>query len=561
MKNQLLITAVCLLSFMTLQLSAQSLEGEFATNRLIVKLKAAYQNTLQTRKSSSYYSFGIADIDRLSADLGCNKVTLIKGGGEIRSIILEFKNPIDVRKAVSDYLNTGKFDYVEPDFIGHGAGMEACPPELTPNDATFNKQWGLKNDGTFNLGTVVAGNDIKAIDAWTITTGNPSVVVCILDSGCKLDHPDVAGRIWQNTKEIANNGLDDDGNGKIDDTQGWDFANSDNNPSDDHGHGANVSGIAGATGNNTIGVAGMDWQCKLMIVKGLNSANSGLYSWWESGIYYAVDNGAKVINMSLVGASNSTSLEAAVNYAWNKGVIILACMGNENDGAPHFPAGFSNLIAVGSVNPDGKRTEPFFWSSTSGSNYGSNIDVCAPGHYIFGLAFNSNTSYATYWGGTSQATPHAAGLASLMLAKNRSLTPFQIKDYMQKGCDDQTGDATQDIKGYDNYYGWGRINAKKTLDLVPAGTAVKDLNDASASLQVFPNPTNNLFTLSTTQILRGVTEIEISNVEGQIVYKKNIQNVGNQLLMDIDMSTQPNGLYFIHVKNNEFFMNKKIVKQ
>ena len=212
---------------------------------------------------------------------------------------------------------------------------------------------------------------------------------------------------------------------------------------------------------------------------------------------------------------------------------------------------------MGSVNPDGKRTEPFFWSTTSGSNYGSNIDVCAPGNYIYGLAFNSNTNYGTYWGGTSQATPHAAGLASLMLAKNKSLTPAQIKDYMQKGCDDQTGDATQDIKGYDNYYGWGRINAKKTLDLVPASSSVKDLNDVSAILQVFPNPTNSLFTLSTTQILRGVTDIEISNVEGQIVYKETIQSVGNQLLMDIDISTQPKGLYFLHVNNNEVFMNKK----
>lgn len=561
MKNRLIITTTCVLLFITIHLSAQSLEGDFATNRLIVKLKDSYQNALQTRQTATNFSFGIADIDRLNADLDCNKATLIRGGGEIRSIILEFKKPIDIREAASDYLNTGKFEYVEPDFIGHGAGMEACPPELTPNDGSFNKQWGLKNDGTFSLGTVVAGNDIKAVDAWSITTGNPSVVVCILDSGCKLDHPEVAGRIWQNTKEIANNGLDDDGNGKIDDTQGWDFANSDNNPSDDHGHGSNVTGIVGATGNNTIGVTGMDWQCKLMIVKGLNSSNSGFYSWWESGIYYAVDNGAKVINMSLVGASNSASLEAAVNYAWTKGVIVVACMGNENDGAPHFPAGFSNLIAVGSVNPDGKRTEPFFWSATSGSNYGSNIDVCAPGNYIYGLSFNSNTSYGTYWGGTSQATPHAAGLASLMLAKNKTLTPAQIKDYMQKGCDDQTGDPTQDIKGYDNYYGWGRINAKKTLDLIPAGTAVKDLNDVSAALQVFPNPTNSVFTLSTTQILRGGVNIEISNIEGQIVYKKSLQSVGNQLFMDIDLSTQPKGIYFLHVNNEAVFMNKKIIKQ
>ena len=148
-----------------------------------------------------------------------------------------------------------------------------------------------------------------------------------------------------------------------------------------------------------------------------------------------------------------------------------------------------------------------------------------------------------------------------MLAKNKTLTPTQIKDYMQKGCDDQTGDPTQDIKGYDNYYGWGRINAKKTLDLVPAGTAVKDLNDASIALQVFPNPTTAIFTLSTASVLRGITDVEISNVAGQIIYKKSVQIIGNQLLMDIDMSNYPKGIYFIHVNNGEVFMNKKIIKQ
>ena len=285
---------------------------EFAPNRLVLKFKTTNQSLLQLRESSSNRTFGIPEIDRLNLQLGCNKIQFVKGGGIVRSVILEFNQDIDVKKAVSEYQNTGQFEFVEPDFIGHGDGAEAAPmpPLLTPNDTYFSRQWGLKNNGTFAANSV-AGNDIKMIEAWDITTGDPSVIVCILDSGCKLDHPDLAGRIWQNTKEIAGNGIDDDKNGKIDDTQGWDFANGDNDPTDDHGHGTNVTSIVGSNGNNNLGYAGVDWKCKLMIIKGLDSKNSGFYSWWESGIYYAVDNGAKVINMSLVGDSYSRPSELA----------------------------------------------------------------------------------------------------------------------------------------------------------------------------------------------------------------------------------------------------------
>ncbi len=530
---------------------------EFANNRLKVKFKSPYQHAIQASENNAKVVFDIEDVDILNAQLGCHKADFIKASGEIRSITLAFKNPIDIEKAVVAYTKTGKFEYVEPDFIGYGAGKEMCPPDAMPNDANFNNQWSLRNTGSFSLTTAVAGNDIKAVEAWDITTGSSSVVVCIIDSGIKLDHPDLAGRIWKNPKEILGNLKDDDTNGKIDDTQGWDFANNDNDPTDDHGHGTNVAGIIGTNGNNAIGYAGIDWNCKLMIIKGLKNDNSGLYSWWEAGIYYAVDNGAKVINMSLVGSGNSASLEAAVNYAWNKGCIVIACMGNDNTDALRYPAAYANLIAVGSTNPNGKKSTPFFWSTTSGSNFGSFIDVCAPGNYIFGLKFDSNTNYNSYWGGTSQATPHVAGLASLMFAKNPTLTPAKIKDFIQKGCDDQTGDPTQDVAGFDNHHGWGRINAKKTLGLVP--TSLRDLADESAQLQVYPNPSKGIFTLSSASILRG-GNLEISTVTGQVIVSKTLQNLDNPLIMDIDLSSQPSGVYFIHIKNSETYMSKKIIK-
>jgi thermitase len=530
---------------------------EFANNHLKVKLKNEFQQVLRANQGNEKDILGIAEVDALNAKWGLKKADFIKAGGEIKSITFEFQHPIDVRQAVIEYTQTGKFDYVEPDFIGEGGGKEACAPDIMPNDANFVNQWGLRNTGTFPYLPAVAGNDIKAVDGWDMATGKSTVVVCILDSGAKLDHLDLTGRIWQNTKEIAGNGIDDDKNGKIDDTQGWDFVNQDNNPTDDHGHGTNVVGIVGANGNNSIGYSGVDWNCKLMIIKALDNLNKGLSSNIEAGIYYAVDNGAKVINISVVFTSNPTPVEAAINYAWNKGCIVIASMGNDNVGTTYYPAGNTNVIAVGSVNPNGKRSVPFTWSTTSGSNYGSHIDVVAPGNFIFGLKYNSNTDYNSYWSGTSQATPFVAGLAALVLARDPKLTPAQIKDVIQKGADDQTGDPTEDKAGFDNYFGWGRINVKKTLGLITTG--LHDLKDESADFQVFPNPSKGIFTLSSPTILKGA-QLDVLNTTGQIILSKNLQNLDNQLSMDIDISSQPTGIYFIHLKNSETFMTKKVVK-
>lgn len=296
-------------------------------------------------------------------------------------------------------------------------------------------------------------------NAWSIEQGDSNIVVTIIDSGTKLDHPEFTGRIWTNYHEIPNNGIDDDGNGYIDDVKGWDFANSDNDPMDDNGHGTNVAGIIGANGNNSIGYAGADWYCKLMILKGLDNNNYGYYSWWTEAIYYAVDNGAKVINMSLGGNSFSTTLQNAVTYALNNNVVVVVCMMNTNSNTVYYPAGFTGVIAVGSTNSNDTRSNPFFWSPTSGSNYGSHISVVAPGNYIYGLNYQSNTKYGSYWGGTSQATPHVSGLASLLLAQNPSRTPAQIKSTIETTAEDQVGNSSEDTPGWDIYFGHGRINA------------------------------------------------------------------------------------------------------
>ena len=148
--------------------------------------------------------------------------------------------------------------------------------------------------------------------AWNIETGSSEIVVAVLDSGIKLDHPEFLGRVWNNDNQ----------------ENGYDFANNDNDPTDDHGHGTNVAGIIGAISNNSTGYAGVDWNCKIMPLKVINDENWGYYSWWIDAIYYAVNNGANIINMSLGGSSYSQAMEDAVNFAVNNNVQVFVSMMN-----------------------------------------------------------------------------------------------------------------------------------------------------------------------------------------------------------------------------------------
>jgi len=440
------------------------------------------------------------------------------GGAQSRAIdapavyLIELPAGTDLQKATMDYQKSGLFRYVELDASGQGGGVQG----IVPNDALYARQWSLKNTGSFILSPSTAGADIKMEDAWSITRGDSSVTVAIIDSGCKLDHPEFNGRIWRNRQEIAGNNIDDDQNGYVDDVTGWNFVNNSNNVTDDYGHGTNVAGIIGASGNNTLGYAGVNWGCKLMICKGLDAQNSGFYSWWTSSIYYAVNKGARVINMSLGGLSTSQTMQDAITYATQNGVTVVASMMNVNSSTTYYPAGMTGVVAVGSTNPNDTRTSPFFWDATSGSSFGPHISVVAPGNYIYGLNYLSNTNYNTYWGGTSQAAPHVAGLVSLMLTMRPQLTPTQVKNTLQATANDLVGNATEDTPGWDQYYGYGRVNALQALTAVIASTQKPRF--AASTLQVFPNPAHSQLTLHVTDTRLLNHEVQVFNSVGQLVY-------------------------------------------
>ncbi|MGB3606766.1 MAG: S8/S53 family peptidase [Psychroserpens sp.] len=541
MKAKLLLTTILLSS-----LAHFSQTNEFSNNRIVAALNntETFVQIDQIRNIDALQflvsEFQLSSIQTLDGDI--TKYEQLNN----RPLVLNFDNPIPVDEVINQLKATNLFNYVEPDYLGYGAGQMGLPFDTTPTDFYFNRQWGLKNDGSFTLSNSTIDADVDMDQAWDLTTGDSNLIVAILDSGIRMQHPEFAGRLWTNPNE-AFDGTDTDNNGLIDDNDGWDFANADNDPTDDHGHGSNVSGITVANGNNSVGYAGVNWQCKLMPIKILDNTNSGFYSWWTAGIYYAVDNGAKIINMSVGGSGFSASMEDAINYAYDNNVSVFVSMMNFNNNSPYYPAAYANTIAVGATDPDDTRTAPFFWSPTSGSNYGNHIDLIAPGNYTYGLSHTSNTNYNSYWGGTSQAAPLVAGIASLMLALNPNLSVDEIRTILRDSADDQVGDS-EDTPGWDQFYGAGRANAFSALQQTLSVNDYK-LNE----LKIFPVPVKDELFISTELPIK---QYKITNISGQRISFGNVTN------NTIDCSQLNQGLYFIELTTtNDVVTVKKIIKQ
>jgi thermitase len=392
-----------------------------------------------------------------------------------RYYVVFFKEEIDPKKISGIFLNNAEVKSAEPDFIGETAGSRGN--EILPNDLFFNRQWGLNNNGQMRTTTGNRGKegaDINVIKGWDLEIGSEDVVVAILDSGVKLDHPDLYSRIWMNRNEIKN-GKDDDGNGYIDDIYGYNFAYGNSNVRDDLGHGTNITGTIGASTNNVIGYAGVDQKCRLMICKNVSYENSGEYSWWAESITYAADNGAMIINMSEGGYDYSETLETAVRYATDAGCLIIASMMNNDNGEVHYPASFPEVLAVGATDTDDGRCREFTWGG--GSNWGKNISVVAPGNKIYGLDFRDNYNYDNYYSGTSQSTAFVSGVASLLLAQDFSRTNRDIRSIITSTAVDQIGDPREDSPGWDEYYGYGRVDLFAALSYGFYPTGVKNDNN------------------------------------------------------------------------------------
>jgi subtilisin family serine protease len=367
---------------------------------------------------------------------------------------------IDTKVVADSYKASTAVEDAWPDAIGEGSGAlsqagmgrAVGPPDSSfilhpsslPNDPGYAQQWHLPK--------------INALGAWDISTGDPTMVVAIIDTGLWGWHPDLRYRVWYNPGEVAGNGRDDDDNGYTDDNWGWDYVNSDNVPQGDHWHGSHVGGIVGAEVNNGIGVAGLDQQARLMAVKVLDSQNQGNYSDFAQGMYYAVQNGARVLNLSLGGTANDAALRAMVDYAHGEGALVVVCMMNANTATPYYPAAFPNALAVGATDQNDYRASPFHWGG--GSNYGGHIDVVAPGNLLYSTQINDEYLSQS---GTSMASPLVAALGALVWSVAPRLTNTEVVQVIRQTAVDGVGRANEDTSGWDQYMGFGRIDAARAV--------------------------------------------------------------------------------------------------
>lgn len=339
----------------------------------------------------------------------------------------------DTEEAIRKISGQPGVSFIEPNYIAKALYL--------PNDPKFPELYGMKS--------------ISAPEAWD-TLQSSKAIVAVVDTGIDYKHPDLKDNIWVNSKEIPNNSKDDDGNGQVDDYYGYNFADGTSDPIDDNEHGSHCSGTIGGVGDNKAGVIGVTPHLKMMAVKVLTKDGEGDYAGVAEGINYAVRNGAKVISMSLGGEGTSSTLEQAVKNTGLAGVLLVAAAGN--DGAKDsqtYPANYAmkykNVISVAAVGPTDDRPD---WS-----NYGSNVQVCAPGEDIVStVPGNKYDSFS----GTSMATPHVAGISALLLGAKPDLTPDKIRTILES-----TSRPVSKLQGVCT--SGGVVNVKAALDSLPTG--------------------------------------------------------------------------------------------
>jgi len=345
-----------------------------------------------------------------------------------------------MEEVVKQLLSDPLIEYVEPNYPLYALGV--------PNDERFDELWGLRNQGQ-STGTPDA--DIDADDAWEIETGSTEVVVAVIDTGVDYNHPDLRNNMWINSGEVPENGLDDDGNGYVDDVYGYDFANNDGDPFDDNRHGTHCAGTIGAEANNGIGVAGVSQRVSVMPVKFLGGGGRGSTYGAVQSIHYAVDNGAVILSNSWGGGGASQALEDAISYANDRGVLFVAAAGNKysnNDIFPNFPSNYDipNVLAVAATDRSDEKARF--------SSYGKEtVHLGAPGVEI--LSSTPEGQYG-FLSGTSMATPHVAGAAALLKAYNPEISGQEMKALLIDSVDRIDSMAATTISG-------GRLNVFRAL--------------------------------------------------------------------------------------------------
>ena len=443
--------------------------GKYADNRLMVKFRPSVSEQM---RNAVLNSVSATNAQSLAATQGFATTSL--GDWKVVNV-----PPRMLASTKQQLENNPGVALVEYDF--------QVTVQLTPNDPLLNNLWGMNNIGQTG-GTTDA--DIDAPEAWDVKT-NSDVVVAVIDTGIDYSHEDLAANMWTNPGEIPGNGTDDDGNGYVDDVYGYDFYNNDGDPFDDHGHGTHVAGTIGAAGNNSIGVAGVNWQSKIMAVKFLGAGGFGSTSGAILSVQYATQMGARVMNNSWGGGGFSQALEDAISAANDAGALFVAAAGNygrNNDIYPFYPATYDipNVVSVAATDHNDNRS--------SFSNYGATtVDLAAPGTAIFstsptGSCYLCSPSGYLYLNGTSMATPHVSGAAALIWAVNPTLSVAEVKDQLMNNVDSIPALDGLMISG-------GRLNLARALPPPPSGV---DFDITAIAMDAAQLNTGEQFTVTIT---------------------------------------------------------------
>jgi len=367
--------------------------------------------------------------ERAGANAAAVNAALASVGGKLFGHIPQTKHHVvkvpegQVDKIMAALLQTGLFSVAERDGRAYAVS--------TPNDPSFFSQWHLTT--------------INAATAWNTTVGSV-LPIAVIDSGVDLAHPDLAGRV----------------------TAGWNFLLGNSSTEDDLGHGTATAGTLGAATNNGTGVAGVTWNNPIMPLVVVDSTGYANYSNIASAITYAADHGARIVNISIAGTSSSSTLQSAVNYAWNKGTVVFAGAGNNSSSTPMYPAACTNVVSVAATDQN---------NALAGfSNYGPWIDLAAPGVNILTTSFGGGYGY---WSGTSFATPIAAGVGGLVLAAKPSLSASGLVTLLEQNTD---------YIGSSSIFGYGLVDAAKAVSAataaapaVPSVTIISPASGATVS--------------------------------------------------------------------------------
>ncbi len=415
--------------------------------------------------------------------------------------------------------------------------------DIVPNDSLISQQWALQK--------------IKAFDAWDITQGVDTVLLGIIDTGIDYDHPDLANKIFVNSGEIGtdqfgndkkSNGVDDDGNGFIDDYRGWDFTdrvgfpfdstggdylNWDNDPFDDQGHGTYISGIAGAEANNLYGISGAAPKIKLLTLRAFDPGGYGEEDDVAAAILYAVVMGSKVINMSFGDNAFSYVLRDVIRYAYSQDVVLIASAGNSGSSAPHYPSGYSEVICVGN-----STQEDYVAGS---SNYGSTIDLVAPGSLIMTTAKNSGYAIIS---GTSASAPFVSAAACLVLSK-QSFTNEEIKQILKSTSDD-IGESGWDLRS-----GAGRLNLLKALSvtapsIIKFHTPTQDFATSGNNITIVASVLSPYFTNYSLEVGTG-----FNPTDWLPLITNSLTQISNQEIFNLNVSGYSDSVYTLRLIVNQ----------